>query len=279
VDSVFVEPWNPNFAARAIEVHGVRDARGAPIFLDSLLRASGGMRIGRLGSFLCGGAEVPTDLVLRAQVAGIAAYNSYGMSEHPSIASGFSTESLERRAAGICTPHPGCEIRIVDPYGARVPVGTIGQITTQGAEQFVGYSDGDNGRDERGWFHTGDLGSLDADGCLRVTGRIKDVIIRGGETISAPEVEGLLRRHQSIIDAAVVPIPDDQYGERILAFLVTESNLPISEIDVRQHFATLGVDLHKAPEVVRVVDALPRTASGKVAKAMLKRAAQGDANT
>ena len=126
-----------------------------------------------------------------------------------------------------------------------------------------------------GWFRTGDLGAVDADGLLRVTGRLKDIIIRGGENISAVELEDILSTHQAVADVAVVGVPDERLGERVCAVVVLRPGARLTLDDVVAHLRTHHVATHKLPEQLEVVASLPRTASGKLAKAAVRAAITG----
>ncbi len=156
-----------------------------------------------------------------------------------------------------------------------MPASHDGEILTRGPELFTGYSDAAlnaaaflPGR----WFRTGDVGRLDADGYLTVTDRLKDIIIRGGENISSKEVEDLLITHPAVADVAVIPSPDPLMGERVCAVVVTRPGFSFDVDAARAHFAAAGAARQKTPEVVMLVDELPRTPSGKVRKDVLRAA-------
>jgi non-ribosomal peptide synthetase component E (peptide arylation enzyme) len=148
-------------------------------------------------------------------------------------------------------------------------------VVVRGPEQFIGYRDADLNEDAftaDGWFRTGDLGHLDSEGRLTVTDRIKDIIVRGGETISSAQVEEVLIAHPAVSEGAVVAAPDPRYGEVVAAVVVLE---PFARLDIealRAHFSAAGLAKQKVPERLIVVDALPRTSLGKVRKAELRAA-------
>jgi non-ribosomal peptide synthetase component E (peptide arylation enzyme) len=155
-----------------------------------------------------------------------------------------------------------------------VAPGTQGEIVTRGPRQFTGYRDPALDADAYlpgGWFRTGDIGRLDDDGYLIITDRKKDIIIRGGENIASREIEDLLARHPAVAEGAVCAEPDPLLGERVCAFVIPKPGGEIDLPGVRDHFARLGVARHKVPERLEVVDDLPRTATGKVRKAELRR--------
>jgi non-ribosomal peptide synthetase component E (peptide arylation enzyme) len=166
-------------------------------------------------------------------------------------------------------------LRIVDADGAEVPTGTDGEILTQGPDRFIGYQDRALDRDtfdSAGWMRTGDLGHLDADGRLTVTDRLKDVVIRGGETISSSQLEDVLLTHPSVADGAIVAAPDTRYGEVVAAIVVPVPGEHLELSDIAEHFAAAGLARQKTPERLVLVDSLPRTAVGKVRKADLRAA-------
>ena len=147
---------------------------------------------------------------------------------------------------------------------------------SRGPEQFLGYVAADLNAEafiSDGWLRTGDVGLIDPHGNLIVTGRIKDIIIRGGENISAGEVEDLLLRHPDITEAAVVPYPDKQYGERVAAFIVVGGDDLVTIEGITRFFAEVGVAKQKTPERLGLVGELPRTVAGKVDKQQLRRLA------
>jgi acyl-CoA synthetase (AMP-forming)/AMP-acid ligase II len=149
-----------------------------------------------------------------------------------------------------------------------------GEVVVQGPDQFVGYRDSALDADAftaDGWFRTGDLGHLDEQGRLTITDRIKDVIIRGGETISSGQVEDVLTAHPAIAEAAVVAAPHPRYGDVVAAVVVLKPGEALDLDGVRAHFDSSGLAKQKTPERLVIVEALPRTALGKVRKAELRR--------
>lgn len=281
--TVIMQAWEAALAASLIDRHAVTSSGGAPVQLSGLLdqQAKGAASLATLREFLTGAAPVPPSLIQRADAAGVTAYRSYGSSEHPTVTTGNVADSLGKRAATDGRLIAGNELRVVDAYGRDVPPGRDGEILTRGPELFTGYSDAAlnaaafwPGR----WFRTGDVGRLDADGYLTVTDRLKDIIIRGGENISSKEVEDLLITHPAVADVAVIPAPDPVLGERVCAVVVARPGHAFDVETARAHFAAAGTARQKTPEVVVLVDELPRTASGKVRKDMLRAARQAQEN-
>lgn len=273
--SVFMDAWDAAAAAGLIEEHRVTSAVGPPLALATLLdeAATSGRDLSSLAEFMTGAADVSPVLIERADRAGVAAYRTYGSSEHPTITSGTPDDPLVKRATTDGRALPGSEVRIVDEGGQDVPAGAEGEIVSRGAEQFLGYLDrelNDGLRLPGGWLHTGDLGRMDADGYVSVTGRKKDIIVRGGEKISATEVENILVAHPAVGEVAVVGAPDERYGERVAAFVVLRPGATLGLDEVREQFAAAGLARQKTPERLVITEELPRTASGKVQKYALR---------
>ncbi len=167
----------------------------------------------------------------------------------------------------------GSEMRFVDDDGNDVPAGEEGEICTRGPELFMGYLDpvlNEAAFLPGGWYRSGDIGRLDAEGFLLITDRKKDIIIRGGENISSKEVEAVLLGLDAVADAAVVATPDDRMGEIVRACIVLSSGASLSLDDIRNHFSAAGIAKQKTPERLSIIDELPRNASGKVLKHELR---------
>ncbi len=276
MSSVILDQWDPVAAASLVEQHQVTQTSGAPFHLMSLIEAASanGNDLSSLQGFMVGAASVAPSLVEEAERAGIRAFRGYGSSEHPVISSGRPTmDSLHKRATTDGALTPGNEIRLVGEDDLDVGVGVDGEIVARGPEQFIGYNNPAHNVDAfmpGGWFRTGDIGRLDADGYLTITDRKKDVIIRGGENIASKEVEDLLALHPSVLEAAVVGKSDSRYGERVVAFLILRAGTSLDLAEVQRHFVALGVAKQKTPEFVEVVTELPRGMSGKVKKVELR---------
>lgn len=269
-----MDAWNPETAARLIDKHAIGASGGAPIHLSGILDIAerDGLDVSSLAEYVTGAAGVAGALIRRADRFGVGAFRCYGSSEHPTISSGRPQDPLDKRAdtdGRIC---PGTEIRIVDDDDRDVARGEAGEILTRGVELFGGYTDDGHTRAAMvdGWFRTGDVGRLDADGFLTITDRKKDIIVRGGENISSKEVEDVLGSHPAIAEAAAVGAADETYGERVCAFVVVNDGQRFGLDDAAAHFAACGLARQKTPERIVVVDELPRTASGKVQKHLLR---------
>jgi cyclohexanecarboxylate-CoA ligase len=265
--------WDAAVAADALERFGATGGGSTPFYATTLFdefdrRATTAASLRTLQS---GGGVVGARLVRRAERYGITMLRAYGSTEHPSATSGRSHESLDDRAETDGRPTGDTQLRIVDEQGQDVPDGTDGEVWLRGREQFLGYLSGDTSAlADGGWFRTGDVGRM-RDGRLTITGRRKDILIRGGENISVIEVEELLVGCPGVADAAVIGVPDDRYGERVYAFVVRAPGAEAVELaGVRAHFAACGVARHKTPEWVHEVAELPRSGLGKVQKHLLR---------
>jgi fatty-acyl-CoA synthase len=183
-------------------------------------------------------------------------------------------DSPADRAETLGRPHPRVEVQIADPAtGDTVPVGSIGEICTRGYHVMKGYFDNPEATsqaiDTEGWLHTGDLGSMDERGYCRIEGRLKEMIIRGGENIYPREIEQLLYTHPQVADVAVVGVPDDHWGEQVAAFVKPAPGNPITQDELASH-CRAHLAAHKTPRHWVFVDAFPLTPSGKIQKFLLK---------
>ena len=271
---VWIERWNPSAALELITEHHITAGSMVPFHLMTLLEAmqKQGVRQLDLGDALCGSTAVPTSLIENAAAHGIGAYRCYGSTEHPTISKADPRGNLAYRSQTDGKVLPELTVKIVAEDGTDLPPGSEGEILTKGPDQFLWYtSEAENEAAfaADGFFRTGDIGHLQA-GVLTITGRKKEIIIRGGENISVREIEELLLCHPAVTEAAVVPRSHDRYGEQVWAFLRTADNQQMTLEDVREHFRELGVARQKTPEGVVVLPEFPRTAAGKVAKRDLR---------
>ncbi|MCK8669821.1 AMP-binding protein [Rhodococcus sp. NPDC003382] len=275
-DTVYMDTWDPALAVDLIAQHRVTATSGTPFHLTGMLDLGDvAGKLATMREFLIGAATVPEDLVRRAADMGISTFRCYGSTEQPTVTSSTAGDPEAARLGTDGAPLPGVRVRIVDETGADVPVGVDGEVVTRGPDQFVGY------RDESlnaaaftadGWMRTGDLGHLDADGRLTITDRIKDVVIRAGETISSGQLEDVLTTHPAVAEGAIVAAPDPRYGEVVAAVVVPVQGADIDLDSIREHFAKSGLAKQKTPERLAIVEALPRTALGKIRKAELRAA-------
>ena len=223
--TIVMDRWSAGTAAALIEEHRITASAGTPFFLSTLLDEAerSGHDISSLTRFLCGAAAVPSELVARSASAGIVTWRTYGSTEHPAISSGGPADPPDKRRLTDGRVTPGNQVRLLDERGADVAAGEEGEIVALGPKQFLGYQDPTADRDafvNATWFRTGDLGRFDDDAYLVVTDRVKDIIIRGGENISAREVEEVLACHPALAEVAVCATPDKVWGEAVCTVVV-----------------------------------------------------------
>jgi acyl-CoA synthetase (AMP-forming)/AMP-acid ligase II len=275
-DIHLIDRWDPGHALEVMRKEGIGGGSGASVFLASLLdhpdfSAEHAARIGRIG---LGGAPVPVALGERAAAHGISLVRAYGSTEHPSTTGCRHEDPADRRHRTDGRACRGVELRLVDADGADVAPGTPGEILSRGPDLCLGYTDPAltaAAFDADGWYRSGDIGVLDAHGFLTITDRVKDIIIRGGENISAAEVEGALQSLPGVAEVAVVAAPDARLGEHACAVVRMRAGAaPLALADVTAHLARAGLARPKWPEELRLVDDFPRTASGKIRKVELR---------
>lgn len=224
----------------------------------------------RLRTFMCGGAAISPALIERADAAGIRAFRSWGMSEAPTIGLVNPDDSLERRAATDGRLSEGCEVQAVGEGRVPLPPGEMGELRIRCPEQMLGYTDpalNAEQVDADGWFYTGDVGRVDEAGWVTMTGRLKDVINRGGEKFSAQDIEHAISSHPAVGAVAVAGLPDERWGERVAAFVVLRPGEAWPGRDaLLGHLEAQRLARQKFPVVWRVLAELPMTMSGKVQK-------------
>jgi fatty-acyl-CoA synthase len=202
--------------------------------------------------------------------------NVYGMTETSPVSFQTNTEdTLERRVSTVGRVQAHLEVKVIDADGRIVPRGAPGEICTRGYSVMLGYWDDPErtaeSLDSSGWMHTGDLGVIDDDGYGNVVGRIKDMVIRGGENIYPREIEEFLYRHPAIQDVQVIGIPDTKYGEELCAWIVLKSGHALEDAAVRD-FCRDQIAHYKIPRHIRFVESFPTTVTGKVQKFAMREA-------
>jgi acyl-CoA synthetase (AMP-forming)/AMP-acid ligase II len=262
-----VDVWDPTEILRLMRDEGLGMGGGATFFLTSLLDHPdfGPEHLALMPFAGLGGSAVPVAVTERATRLGMKVFRSYGSTEHPSITGCLLEEPEVKRLTTDGRPLPGVEVRLDDE----------GQILSRGPDCFMGYTEPTltpTVFDDEGWYHTGDVGVLDDDGYLTITDRISDIIIRGGENISAQEIEELLIELDPVAEVSVVAAPDERMGEHAAAVVRTRDGQPAPTLDdVRRHLADAGLARQKWPESIHQVDEFPRTPSGKVQKFRLRQ--------
>jgi acyl-CoA synthetase (AMP-forming)/AMP-acid ligase II len=262
-----VDVWDPGMVLKLMLDEHLGMSGGATYFLTSLLDHPDftDEHLALMPVAGLGGSPVPEAVTRRAAGMGIKAFRSYGSTEHPSITGSYDFDPEEKRLATDGHPLPGVEMRL-DPE--------TGEIISRGPDLFMGYTDPQLTAtvfEEDGWYRTGDVGVLDDDGYLTITDRVSDIIIRGGENISAQEVEELLMGLDTVAEVAVVAEPDARLGERAAAVIRLRVGAELPTLDqVRSHLDAAGLARQKWPESIHPVADLPRTPSGKVQKFRLR---------
>lgn len=273
VRSVLMESWNADEALALIERHGLVGTVAATPFLVELANAAraAGKALPGFRFFACGGAAVPADLIPAAAkaFADCQPFRVFGASEVPLVTFGWPDDPV--RAATTDGAVIDYQVRIVDAAERDLPPGQEGEILARGPAMLLGYADAAQtaaALTPDGYFRTGDLGVLDAAGALTITGRKKDLIIRGGENISAKEIEDVLHTHPAVREAAVVAMPHARLGEGVCAFVILGGLADAAELGA--HVGASGLARQKIPERFEFVADFPRTASGKVRKDVLR---------
>jgi len=266
--------WNPAEALDLIAEHHCTYSVLATPFLQQMFALPGAATA--MASFRyvrCGGADIPDRLMVQAEASGVKVLRVYGLSELPTLTCTLPTSTNDQVRFTDGLPIGDVEIVIVDDAGVRVPVGQVGHILAAGPEMFLGYVDSSlnaGAFTPDGLFRTGDLGVFDEDGALQIRGRAKDIIVRGGENLSALEIEEALRTDPAVLDVAVVGVPDPVMGQRARAYLVASPGAHFDIERLRSLIERHGLAVQKTPEQLVLVTELPRTASGKVNKALLR---------
>jgi fatty-acyl-CoA synthase len=222
------------------------------------------------------GSPCPAEVMKKLIAAGIEEMTiCYGMTETSPVSTQTRTDdSFERKVGTVGRVCPHLEIKIVDPVtGETVPRGVPGEFCTKGYSVMLGYWEQQDKTDEAvvdGWMHTGDIGVMDDDGYVQITGRIKDMVIRGGENIYPREIEEFLYTHPDILDAQVIGVPDERYGEELCAWIrMREGAEPLTAELVRD-FANGKLAHYKIPRYVQIVDEFPMTVTGKIRKVEMR---------
>jgi acyl-CoA synthetase (AMP-forming)/AMP-acid ligase II len=278
--NLFLETFDPATTVPYLGANGVTLAgAGTPFHMVYLAaqKAAGDTKIfPEVRCFPGGGAPKPPTLhaEMKQAFGGSGILSGYGLTEAPILVLVADDDSDQVKAETEGKPMPGVELKLVKLDGSVAGPDEEGEIRAKAPQMMRGYLDSaldEDAFDEDGWFRTGDLGSQDADGNLIITGRLKDIIIRNMENISAKEVEDLLFEHPQVGDAAVIGLPDDRTGERVVAVVVTaEGQEPISFETMKEHLVGKGLRKQALPEQLEFIDILPRNPTGKVVKYELR---------
>ena len=278
--AILQDIWDADYVCKVIAAEKPAFTMASTPFLADLVKTAP-KHEGELGSlriFVSAGAPIPTAVVeqasntLQAKIV-----SAWGMTENGAVTMTCPEDPAERASQSDGKALPWMETKVTDFTGNALPLGEEGNLLVRGASLFVGYLKRPelNGVDQEGWFSTGDLARMDKDGYIRITGRTKDVVIRGGENIPVVEVENLLYKYPGIVDVALVGCPDERLGERVCAYVTLDENATdLSLNDVKSYLIDEKLSKSYLPEYLEVIEAMPRTASGKIQKFKLREQAK-----
>ncbi|NZC16990.1 medium-chain fatty-acid--CoA ligase [Escherichia coli] len=276
--SVLLDIFTPDACLALLEQQRCTCMLGATPFVYDLLNVleKQPADLSALRFFLCGGTTIPKKVARECQQLGIKLLSVYGSTESSPHAEVNLDDPLSRFMHTDGYAAAGVEIKVVDDARKTLPPGCEGEEASRGPNVFMGYFDEPEltarALDEEGWYYSGDLCRMDEAGYIKITGRKKDIIVRGGENISSREVEDILFQHPKIHDACVVAMPDERLGERSCAYVVLKApHHSLSLEEVVAFFSRKRVAKYKYPEHIVVIEKLPRTASGKIQKFLLRK--------
>jgi fatty-acyl-CoA synthase len=274
------EGFDPLAVLEAVEAEGCQALYGVPTMFIAILGHEkfshfdlSTLRTGIMAGSPCP-IEVMKQVIDRMHMPEVTI--AYGMTETSPVSfQSGADDTLEVRVSTVGRVQPHLEVKIVDEAGRVVPRGATGELCTRGYSVMIGYWDDPERTaeaiDAGGWMHTGDLATLDADGCGNIVGRIKDMVIRGGENVYPREIEEFLYRHEAISDVQVIGVPDAKYGEELCAWIVLKPGATLTAEAVRD-FCQGQIAHYKIPRYVRFVDDFPMTVTGKVQKFLIRQA-------
>lgn len=276
--SVLLDIFTPAACLALLEQQRCTCMLGATPFVYDLLNLleKQPADLSALRFFLCGGTTIPKKVARECQQRGIKLLSVYGSTESSPHAVVNLDDPLSRFMHTDGYAAAGVEIKVVDDARKTLPPGYEGEEASRGPNVFMGYFDEPEltvrALDEEGWYYSGDLCRMDEAGYIKITGRKKDIIVRGGENISSREVEDILLQHPKIHDACVVAMPDERLGERSCAYVVLKApHHSLSLEEVVAFFSRKRVAKYKYPEHIVVIEKLPRTVSGKIQKFLLRK--------
>lgn len=276
--SVLLDIFTPDACLALLEQQRCTCMLGATPFVYDLLNLleKQPADLSALRFFLCGGTTIPKKVARECQQRGIKLLSVYGSTDSSPHAVVNLDDPLSRFMHTDGYAAAGVEIKVVDDARKTLPPGCEGEEASRGPNVFMGYFDEPEltarALDEEGWYYSGDLCCMDEAGYIKITGRKKDIIVRGGENISSREVEDILLQHPKIHDACVVAMPDERLGERSCAYVVLKApHHSLSLEEVVAFFSRKRVAKYKYPEHIVVIEKLPRTASGKIQKFLLRK--------
>ncbi len=280
-----LEAFNPTRVLETIEAERCTAVHGVPTMFITELEVLNKQQynVSTLRTGIMAGSPCPIEVMKQVfdRMGMKEIVITYGQTEAaPGITMTRTSDSIERRVSTVGKALPGVEVKVVDPAtGEEVPLGVQGEICARGYNVMKGYykmPESTNAAiDREGWLHTGDLGVMDKEGYFRITGRIKDMIIRGGENIYPREIEEFLYTHPKVKDVQVVGVPSEKYGEEVMAFICLNQGEEVTVEEIKE-FCTNKIARYKIPRYIAFVNSYPTTASGKVQKYKLREQAIDD---
>jgi cyclohexanecarboxylate-CoA ligase len=272
---VLQDVWEGKRGVAIMAAEGVTYTAASSPFLADICNAvaEGGPKLSRLRSFLCGGAPIPPILIERAaSELNLKVCSLWGMTESLSSTLTEPSRAADKSSTTDGRALDGVGIKVVDFDGKELPTGETGRLLVRGAQMSLGYYKRPDivTYDADGWFDTGDLAYMDGEGYIRINGRTKDVLIRGGENVPVVEIEALLYKHPAVALAAIVGYPDERLGERACAFIELKPGASLDLAGVQAYMEECKVAKQYWPERVEVVPAVPRTPAGKIQKFRLR---------
>jgi cyclohexanecarboxylate-CoA ligase len=277
--TVLQDIWEPRQALELIRDEHITFSMASSPFVADLCTAAeaGGPVSDQFANFCCAGAPIPPVLIERARkVLGLAVSSAWGMTECGAVTITEPHRTNEKSGSTDGRPVPGIEIKVLDVDGVALPVGETGKLYARGSSMFAGYLKRPhlNATDVDGWFDTGDLAFLDKEGYVRINGRSKDLIIRGGENIPVVEIENLLYKHPAVAMIAIVGYPDARLGEKACAFVSVKPGQQFSLEEMSRYLTENQVTKQYHPERLELMEDLPKTPSGKLQKFRLRESAK-----
>lgn len=276
---VLQERFTCKEAIDLMNAHGCTYSMGATPFVYDIVKQmeESGKRLETMRFYICGGAPVPRELVRKAHSRfGLLICECYGSTESVPHVGVRPEECLKNDGQSAGKAMEGIEVIVVGKDRRPLPPGQVGEEASRGPNLFVGYKGSkdltDEALDDEGWFYSGDLAVLDEAGNLKIVGRIKDLIVRGGENLNSNLINDNIEGYPGVVDHAVIGMPDERLGERICAFVVTDGCAPAPTVQsMREYLASKNVQKRLWPERIEAIDSIPRTESGKIKKNILSQ--------
>ena len=272
------EAFEPLACLQAVAEERCTGLYGVPTMFIAMLDHPqfAGFDIASLRTGIMAGSPCPTEVMKRVvdKMNMREVTIAYGMTETSPVSFQSGTDDpLERRVSTVGRVQPHCEVKIIDNEGRIVPRGTPGELCTRGYSVMLGYWDDEaktaEALDRAGWMHTGDLATIDEEGYCKIVGRIKDMVIRGGENLYPREIEEFLYRHPKVLDVQVVGVPDEKYGEELCAWIIVREGETLSADEIKA-FCQGQIAHYKIPRYIKFVDSFPMTVTGKIQKFQIR---------